>query len=189
MKVCNKCGTEKSKDEFHKRSASIDGLQAKCKSCDKAHEKKWYSENTDRQLNNSRKWQANNKDRVIENMRAWGFKNKEARNAYAKAWAIANPERRQLAIRARRARKMHADGSHSLMDIEILFDRQRGLCANCTCKLVRSGRGGAHLDHITPLSKGGSNWPWNLQFLCAHCNLTKHAKDPIEWAKQNWKLI
>lgn len=189
MKYCKKCNTEKPISEFHKRSASVDGLQAKCKSCDKEYEKRWYAENTERQLNNSRSWQADNKERVAENMRAWGYRNREARNAYAKAWRLANPERKLLSVRARRARKMRAEGHHTMEDVDLLFFRQRGMCANCTRKIVRSGRNGAHLDHITPLSKGGSNWPWNLQFLCAHCNRTKHAKDPIAWAKENWRLL
>lgn len=36
-----------------------------------------------------------------------------------------------------------------------------------------------HIDHITPLKLGGSNWPRNLQLLCASCNIIKNAKDPI----------
>lgn len=35
-----------------------------------------------------------------------------------------------------------------------------------------------HLDHVIPLSRGGSNWPANLRPACARCNLTKHARRP-----------
>jgi 5-methylcytosine-specific restriction protein A len=39
-------------------------------------------------------------------------------------------------------------------------------CAIC-------GRPAEHLDHVTPLIRGGSDHPSNLQPLCAHCNLAK----------------
>ena len=39
MKNCNKCNTDKENSEFHKRAASIDGLAAICKECQKAYDK------------------------------------------------------------------------------------------------------------------------------------------------------
>lgn len=39
MKLCNSCGIEKGEFEFHKRSASKDGLSAKCKDCQRAYDK------------------------------------------------------------------------------------------------------------------------------------------------------
>lgn len=39
MKRCGTCKTEKPRTEFGKRSASVDGLAAKCKSCQSAYDK------------------------------------------------------------------------------------------------------------------------------------------------------
>ena len=39
-------------------------------------------------------------------------------------------------------------------------------CAAC-------GAPAEHLDHITPLVRGGTDHPTNLQPRCADCNLTK----------------
>jgi len=39
-------------------------------------------------------------------------------------------------------------------------------CAIC-------GEPAEHLDHITPLARGGTDRPTNLQPLCANCNLRK----------------
>lgn len=40
MKLCRTCDTEKKKDDFGKRAASVDGLAAKCKLCQKKYDKK-----------------------------------------------------------------------------------------------------------------------------------------------------
>ena len=38
------------------------------------------------------------------------------------------------------------------------------------------GRVAEHVDHITPVARGGSDWPTDLQPLCAACNLRKGAE-------------
>src|SRR6476469_1386687 len=37
-KVCSVCGTEKPLTEYYKRAASLDGLQARCKDCNRTPE-------------------------------------------------------------------------------------------------------------------------------------------------------
>lgn len=37
------------------------------------------------------------------------------------------------------------------------------------------------LDHVIPVSRGGSNEPTNLATCCAQCNATKQARTPQEW--------
>jgi len=39
-----------------------------------------------------------------------------------------------------------------------------------------------HLDHVTPLSKGGADAERNMVPACAGCNLSKGAKSLAEWA-------
>lgn len=46
-------------------------------------------------------------------------------------------------------------------------------CANCASRITE--RTDAHVDHIVPLARGGSNDRDNLQVLCARCNLSKAA--------------
>lgn len=48
-------------------------------------------------------------------------------------------------------------------------------CAYCD-------RPAEHLDHVSPLSRGGEDVPSNLLPACAACNLTKGAKTLAEWA-------
>lgn len=96
--------------EFSKNSKSKDGLQTKCKSCDKAYRNlnkernKEYQENykkvnreillkkqTEHRKKNREKLRArgrlhykNNKEKAILNVKKWVFKNKTLRNEYAK---------------------------------------------------------------------------------------------------------
>lgn len=85
----------------------------------------------------------------------------------------------------RRSRKAMTGGSFTPLQIERLKVLQRGKCACCHVKLGSN----FHRDHITPLALGGSNDIHNIQLLCSPCNLSKGAKDPLDWAKLHGRLI
>ncbi|WP_102108828.1 HNH endonuclease signature motif containing protein [Kandeliimicrobium roseum] len=55
---------------------------------------------------------------------------------------------------------------------------QNGECVYCTAKITVST---CHLDHRTPLARGGTNERGNLQALCAPCNSEKHSKTHEEY--------
>lgn len=84
--------------------------------------------------------------------------------------------------RKRRARLANAEGEHTGADVVRLWHRQRGECVRCGGRFgKRPDDGGYHVDHVTPLSRGGSNWPRNLQLLCPTCNVQKNDKTPAEY--------
>ena len=85
----------------------------------------------------------------------------------------------------RRARTRGAGGSFTAEDIARLHKLQRGKCACCGKKLGNA----FHRDHINPLALGGSNRIENIQLLCSACNLKKGAKDPIEWAMEQGRIL
>jgi 5-methylcytosine-specific restriction endonuclease McrA len=91
----------------------------------------------------------------------------------------------QDCARARRAKSRNADGFHSSKDVARIRAAQRDRCACCCVELHAKG----HVDHIIPLSRGGSNWPRNLQLLCKTCNMQKSASDPIVFMQRKGKLL
>jgi len=155
----------------------------------KIRQKAWYQANIEAL---SKKWRAygiENREKINQKSRAWYAANKDRVSENGRAWRSANREARAASCRNRRRMKYSADGKHTAFEVLSIFEHQRGLCAACNCKLLKSGRERFHVDHITPLLRGGSNDKYNLQCLCPFCNLSKGAKDPIQWAEQNGRLL
>lgn len=76
--------------------------------------------------------------------------------------------------------KRGADGNHTTQDIEQLYDRQGGLCAYCGVELKHK----YEVDHVIPLSRGGSNNKSNLALACQYCNRSKGSKLLSEWVNE-----
>lgn len=75
----------------------------------------------------------------------------------------------------RRGRMAQAAGSFTSAQAAAILKLQNGRCAYCDATV------NLHLDHAIPLARGGSNWPWNLQWLCAHHNISKGARTDAEY--------
>lgn len=121
----------------------------------------------------------------FEQKKAYRVANKERLSAYYRDRYAKNKEGHKAHARNRKARLRSAIGKHSGADIQRIFLAQKGRCAYCRIKLGAE----RHVDHIKPLSKGGSNWPSNLQITCAPCNLSKLAADPIDFAQRIGMLL
>ena len=179
-----------------------------CLACARQKTDEWAERNRDQLRATKRRWREVNADRVLAARRAWRAANPEKvkrhkasdyqrhshqRKMIASAWAAANPElvryysrayihrhpeRASARSAAARARRLSAEGIHTGEDLRRLFVLQGGKCAGCGTNLkgIRF-----HVDHKHPLVLGGSNWPENLQLLCASCNLKKGTKSFTEW--------
>lgn len=102
----------------------------------------------------------------------WAKKNPDRHRQNSAKWIKANPWYAVASVNARRVKKRGAAGNYTKGDIDAILVRQGGICASCGSDQR------LEVDHIVPISKGGSNWPENLQVLCRGCNARKSSKTP-----------
>lgn len=123
----------------------------------------------------SRRYRKEHPEKIRESCRRYRKKNydKDKRKEYNKRWAKKYPEKFRHYLRAVSYRRRHASGSHTLGEWENLKAQYDWICPACR---KREPKVRLTVDHIIPLSKGGSNNIENIQPLCGSCNSRKNAK-------------
>jgi len=88
-----------------------------------------------------------------------------------------NPEKVKASVRARVVQVANAGGSYTDQDIasirKVLGDR----CRFCDAPLNKKG----HVEHLCPVTRGGTSYPRNLTLSCEKCNLAKTNKTLAEF--------
>ena len=176
-----------------------------CRSCDQKRRyattykgryseqyKNWTKNNPDKSREIAKRYYLKNKDKARERQRRSYERNKEERRAKqreryrenseyyknrARQYAKLHPDKKRLYQSWRRVRIYSTGNLSTFIERQwrvVLFGSQ---CAYC---------GGAYeeMDHIIPLSKGGSDNPGNLVPACRRCNATKKTKEWKEWYRE-----
>lgn len=144
----------------------------------KISKKKYVEDNREKVANAKNKYYLDNKEKCLALSKKHHAENKEHYAYLNKKWRENNRDQVRLNNRNRKKKIKEAEGSHTVKDINNIFNLQFGKCAACYEKLVNKNY---HVDHIQPLALGGSNFPRNLQILCPPCNMSKGAKPPEEF--------
>jgi len=108
--------------------------------------------------------------------RAHYGRNKDKCKAAQKAWTKDNPEWMRAYYAKKRARKHKAPGQFTPADLHAQLIEQNGRCYWCCIYMKKPT-----IDHVIPLSRGGSNFPDNIVLACLSCNCSKHNKLPLDW--------
>ncbi len=165
MKVCSTCKKDQPDKAYSVCSKVKSGLNARCKTCEKNRHKKDYETNKSYNLEWAKNYRLSNYKNRLEIERKSRYKNKvkirPAKNA-----------------RQRIRNKVIQGGTYLILDKE-LRKVYNSPCFQCGSMEDQS------LDHIVPISRGGSHSVGNIMTLCLPCNKSKRAKLLVEWRKQN----
>lgn len=112
-----------------------------------------------------------NSDRLKEVRRNWYHRNKDAASRRYKKWSIANKVNIRRRGQKRWAMKFNAIGSYTDQELMLFWNFYGNTCLCC------GSIDDMTIDHVVPLSKGGTNYIWNLQPLCRSCNSKRLAVD------------
>lgn len=170
MKICDRCYKEKELIEFWKNSHTKSGYLNQCKECVKKAKKAYDLAHPEKNIALQKRYYWQNRERRIKEAIEWGRKNKEKRALVKRKWQQTHKELSNHLSKRRQAKLAGAEGSHTLIEWQLLCQKFDQKCAICKepKKLTK--------DHIIPVSKGGSDYISNIQPLCISCNSRKHDK-------------
>ena len=176
-KRCPDCHLLLPVESFAKSNTRSGGLQSLCRKCSGARQKRWQQSHRLEFNAYMRQWRADHKEKVAATNVAQYEKNKEKRKQHQREYYAENIQSHLARNRGRKAQKRDAPGSHNARDVADLLAIQEGKCLWCGADVGDD----YHVDHMEPLSLGGSDGPENLAISCPDCNRKKHNKPLDEW--------
>lgn len=177
--TCKECRKISRKETYQRLISNPEKLaEVKASSLKYAHEnrhkvrvwaqKSWLKYREDR-LSVSRAYSKENREKINEVTRTRRASNPEKYRKIAKEMRCLHRERFRAEWRLKNARRRGAEGKCSVTEWEEIIERQNRQCNAC-----RRDDLPLTLDHIIPITRGGTNWPDNIQGLCLSCNIRKY---------------
>jgi 5-methylcytosine-specific restriction endonuclease McrA len=93
----------------------------------------------------------------------------------------ANPDQRARRAAERIDREINGGGAFDERDVVVIGVALGGRCRFCDAPLEAK----SHIEHLTPVSRGGSSHRRNISLACGPCNLAKTNKTLVEF--QQWR--
>ena len=179
-KICSKCNIEKIVTEFYFRSDTKKYKNA-CKDCIKKEKVIRESDPKIRERRARKEKERRAKDDGTINAKLREYRKTEKAKAIAKAWSKNNKDKIRNYNRTQRARRkfaLKAELSASTAEVKSWLDAQTAICTYCETEMPKDK---IHVDHMIPLSRGGTHTIDNLAIACNKCNCSKNNKTPEEF--------
>lgn len=181
-KQCSRCGSVKPFDAEHFVTQPDKKLGrrilAHCRECSRQKRREYLATEHGRQVSTAyqRKWCAANREKQYASNRRCAKAHPEKRRQYVKDFYARNPDKLRVWAAQWGRRRRAVEGRFTVDDIAAIRCEQDGCCYYCGCALREY-----HIDHMIPISRGGTHWPDNLALTCPTCNLKKGAKTADEF--------
>ncbi len=121
-----------------------------------------------------REYRLDNLDSIKHKKKMYREENKESIALKKKEWQKTEAYKLyQRVYQHRRRAKVASAGSFTKEDIEQMYKEQKGKCYYGGHISLEDG---FHIEHMTPISRGGSNNIDNIALSCANCNFRKRTK-------------
>lgn len=187
-KRCRCCQQDRPGSEYHRRASNRDGLYSYCRSCAlakaKAHQSK--PEVKARKRAYDAVYNEKHKERKRQQVLARYYSKSDEIKAKVREWQDNNRDRvRAYKQATKAARRSTVEVGMSGAELHEWRSAQPKVCHWCGVKCARK----FHVDHYRALSKGGKHEASNLRIACPTCNLRKHAKDPLDFAREVGRLF
>lgn len=195
---CNKCGEFKSFTEFYEKSSNITGYRKQCKDCTgQYYRKPHYRDNREIVIKKMREYRKANREEINKRQRGYRtdnpekfrqndsasyLRNRDKKIGRATKYQALHPEMVKVVQMKRRAQKNKCQGSFTYQEWIELCQKYGNKCIRCGNEVKLT------VDHVVPLSKGGSNDINNIQPLCKHCNCKKHTKT-IDYRPESYGIL
>jgi 5-methylcytosine-specific restriction endonuclease McrA len=187
LKCCSACFGLLPLGQFWRNSGCADGHETICKECRKVQLRAYRAQNHVRvkHAQHAREFRQRHPERVRLSLQKWldahpQYERDRARRRYAAdpershdatyRWMARNPGKMQAYYAARTA-VLRAAGD---VDREYVARLLSGQCAYCPAEATS-------VDHVIPVSRGGTNQNENLVGACRRCNASKSDRTPDEW--------
>lgn len=169
MKECTRCKETKPLEDFNRKAERKDGRRSRCRDCEKELDAlrratpehkaalRRYWDTDEYKALRAAEYQRNR-----EKIRA---SQKEYRKKYRKRPEVVESRRIE-----NHNRRNSLTGTLPADCMEQLIAKYGDKCMNPECKTPESK---LTIDHVKPVSKGGTNTMDNVQILCARCNEAK----------------
>ena len=198
MKTCIKCKIEfpATLEYFSKARNS---LMSYCKPCNSLRSKIYKQSNSEKSKATSKAWYQANSEKAKATRKAWKQANPEKTKATSKAYRESNPEKIRATQKAwrennpdkvkaknKKRRSLKKGNGHEYYTENQVLQTYGTICNICFKKISlkaprRVGQlgwqEGLHIDHLIPISKGGSDTLENVRPTHGLCNLNKSNKE------------